>query len=82
MVDELERARLGPIEDTLALAEHHRERHQNKAVDQSGREQRRIDRAAPLDQQIAALALLELGNRIRNVATEPLAVSQVSGSFE
>ncbi len=45
--------------------------------------QRRIERAAALDEQVAAVALLELGDRVRRVAPSILWLfSQASGSSE
>src|SRR6187551_3937833 len=53
MVGELQCAAFfGPVEDALAVAQDNGERHEHQPVDQSGTEQRRIERAAALDEQV------------------------------
>ena len=51
------RALSDPSKIRLPSPKHDRESHQDQLVDQAGRKQRRIERAAALDEQVAALAL-------------------------
>ena len=65
------------------LAQQHREGHQHELVDQPCGEQRRIERAAALDEQVAALAFLEFGDRLAPCRPTILWLfSQLSGSSE
>ena len=65
----LERPRRRAVaEQPLALAEYQRGHHQRQLVEQPGREQLRIERAAALNQKVAALALLELGHGVRGLS--------------
>ena len=66
-----------PSKMRLALAQHDREGHQHQPVDQPGGEQRQVERAAALDQQVAAFALLQLGDRGGRVARQFVAVVPV-----
>ena len=60
MVGHPERARRRAVaEQALALAEHDRRDHQGQFVEQAGVEQLRIERAAALDDQVRAVALLD-----------------------
>ena len=81
-LDELELAVLASVEEALALAEGDREDEQVVAVDEPGLGQALRERRAAVHEDVAAVALLELGDlvdRAQHRGVVPLGVAQRGG---
>src|SRR6476660_8482363 len=65
---------LRPVEDPLPPAEYDRIPDQHQPIDQPGRDQRRIERTASLDEQVAAFAFLELLDRSGGLTRQLVAI--------
>src|SRR5678816_516904 len=64
---------LETVVDALPASQQDRESHQDQPVEESCRNQRRIERAASLNEQVAPVALLELGDGFRRSPAADLA---------